>query len=84
MELLLAVVVPSSGIQDRVGAKALLIRLFVHFECLKTIFADGGYTGSLINWALSLFGWNMRVTKCCQQHGFEALLKRWIVERTFA
>ena len=37
-----------------------------------------------INWVLSLFGWNMRVTKCCQQHGFEALLKRWIVERTFA
>ena len=35
MELLLAVVVPSSDIQDRVGAKALLIRLFVHFECLK-------------------------------------------------
>ena len=35
MELLLAVVVPSSGIQDRVGAKALLIRLFVHFECLQ-------------------------------------------------
>ena len=35
MELLLAVVVPSSDIQDRVGAKALLIRLFVHFECLQ-------------------------------------------------
>ena len=33
---------------------------------------------------MSLFGWSMRVTKCCQQHGFEALLKRWIVERTFA
>ncbi len=56
----------------------------MRFECLKTIFADGSYSGSLINWALSLFGWNMRVTKRCQQHGFEALLKRWIVERTFA
>ena len=56
----------------------------MRFECLKTIFADGGYTGSLINWALSLFGWNTQVIKRCQQHGFEALLKRWIVERTFA
>ena len=55
----LAVVAPSAGIQDRVGAKALLIRLFLHFECLKTIFADGSYSGSLINWALSMFGWNM-------------------------
>ena len=84
MGLQLAVVAPSAGIQDWVGAKALLVRLFMRFECLKAIFADGSYSGSLINWALSLFGWNMRVTKRCQQHGFEALLKRWIVERTFA
>ena len=39
---LLAVVVPSAGIQDRAGARALLIRLFLHFEGLKTIFVDGG------------------------------------------
>ena len=44
----------------------------------------GGYTSSLINWALSMFGWNMQVTKRRQRHGFEALPKRWIVERTFA
>ena len=56
----------------------------MRFECLKTIFADGSYSGSLINWALSLLGWNTQVIKRCQQHGFEALLKRWIVERTFA
>ena len=40
MGLLLAVVVHSAGIQDRAaGARALLIRLFLRFECLKTIFA---------------------------------------------
>ena len=48
MGLLLAVVASSAGIQDRVGARALLSRLFLHFECLKTLFADGGYTGTLI------------------------------------
>ena len=53
---LLAVVAPSAGIQDRAGARALLIRLFLHFEGLKTIFVDGSYSGSLINWALSMFG----------------------------
>ena len=42
MELLLAVVAPSVGIQDRVRASALLVRLFLRFECLKTIFTDGG------------------------------------------
>ena len=45
MGLLLTVVAPSAGIQDRVGAKALLVRLFMRFECLKTIFADGSYRG---------------------------------------
>ena len=39
MGLLLAVVVHSAGIQDRAGARALQIRLFLRFECLKTIFA---------------------------------------------
>ena len=55
MGLLLTVVVHSAGIQDRAGAKALLIRLFLHFEGLKTIFADGSYRGRLINWAPRMF-----------------------------
>ena len=45
---------------------------------------DGGYTGSLINWALSMLGWNMQAIKRCQQHIFRVLPKRWVVERTFA
>ena len=44
----------------------------------------GGYTSSLINWALSMFGWNMQVTKRRQRRGFEALPKRRIVRKTFS
>ena len=33
-----------SRYQDRVDVRALLVRLFLHFECLKTLFADGGCT----------------------------------------
>ena len=73
MGLLLAVGAPSAGIQDRVRASALLVRLFLHFECLKTIFADGCYTGSLINWALSMLCWNMLAIKRCRQHIFKIL-----------
>ena len=47
------------------------VRLFLRFECLGTIFADSSYTGRLISWALSLFGWNMRVIKRCQQRIFK-------------
>ena len=71
MGLLLAVVVHSAGIQDRAGVRALQIRLFLYFESLKTIFVDGSYSGSLINWALSMFGWNMQVIKRCQQRIFK-------------
>ena len=84
MGLLLAVVVHSTGIQDRAGAWALLIRLFLYFESLKTIFVDGSYSCSLINWALSMLGWNMQVIKRCQQRVFRVLPKRWVVQRTFA
>ena len=45
----------------------MLIRLFIHFECPKALFVDGGYTGTLIEWALSMLGWNMQVIKRFQQ-----------------
>ena len=57
----------------------MLVRLFMRFECLKTIFADGSYSGRLINWALSLLGWNMQVIERCQQRIFRVLPERWIV-----
>ena len=38
MELLLAMVMHSAGIQDRAGAKASLVRLLLRFACLKTPF----------------------------------------------
>jgi hypothetical protein len=43
MGFLLTVVVHSAGIQDRVGARAVLIRLFGLIPVLRKIFADGGY-----------------------------------------
>jgi len=46
---LLAVVVHSAGIQDRAGARAVLMRLFYRFDTITKVFADGGYTGKLID-----------------------------------
>ena len=39
----------SAGIQDRAGARAVLMRLFYHFDTITKVFADGGYTGKLID-----------------------------------
>jgi len=81
---LLAVVVHSAGIQDRVGARAVLMRLFCRFDTLSTVFVDGGYTGKLIDWAKEMFDYKVEVVKRSDQHAFQVLPKRWIVERTFA
>ena len=76
--------VHSAGIQDRVGARAVLVRLFRRFDTLTTVFADGGYTGKLIDWAKAMFDYRVEVVKRNELHTFQVLPKRWIVERTFA
>jgi transposase len=81
---LLAVIVHSAGIQDRVAARAVLMRLFCLFGTIQTVFVDGGYTGTLIDWAKQMFGYTVEVVKRSEQHLFKVLPKRWIVERTFA
>ena len=55
--LLLMIVVHAGSIQDRTGARAVLLRLGRHFKSIKVIFADGGYTGKLIDWCISMFNW---------------------------
>ena len=69
---LLAVIVHSAGIQDRVAARAVLMRLFCLFATIQTAFVDGGYTGTLIDWAKQMFGYTVRVVKRTDQHLFLA------------
>jgi transposase len=82
--LLLAVVIHSAGIQDRVGARALLLQLAALFCTIRTIFADSAYTGTLVEWVRALFGWTLTIVKRTEAHRFVVLPKRWVVERTFA
>jgi hypothetical protein len=56
---LLAVLVHSAGIQDRRGARLLLIRLDAMFTTLRVVWADGGYAGFLVDWAKGMFNWVM-------------------------
>jgi len=58
--LLLMIVVHSASIQDRVGVKSLLIKMAAKYRRLKTIFADGGYTGKLIAWCFAMFHWTIQ------------------------
>jgi len=78
------VIVHSAGIQDRVAARAVLMRLFCRFDSIRKVFVDGGYTGKLIAWAKERFGYNPEVVPRNQLHTFQVLPKRWVVERSFA
>jgi putative transposase len=80
---LLTVVVHSAGLQDRVGARAVLLRLFRQVRTIQAVIADGGYTGKLIEWTKQMFGWRMEIVKRNELHRFVVLPKRWVVERTF-
>ena len=60
-----------------------LIKMAKKYQKLKTIFADGDYTGKLIAWCFSMFYWTIEIVKRNELHGFKVLPKRWIVERTF-
>jgi|TARA_Y100000310_G_C20457640_1_gene703802 putative transposase len=83
--LLLAVAVHPADIQDRDGAKLVLQRLLGRFPRLELIWTDGGYAGKLVEWALHAGGWRLEVVpRPAEQHTFQVLPRRWVVERTFA
>ena len=83
--LLLDVAVHPANIQDRDGAKLVLQRLLGRFPRLERIWADGAYAGKLVRWARRTGGWRLEVVpRPAQQHTFQVLPRRWVVERTFA
>ena len=85
MGLILGLVVHAANVQDRDGAKQVLGQLTRGFPRLKRIWADGGYSGKLVAWAMDLGQWVLEIIKRnTELHHFEVLPKRWIVERTFA
>ena len=49
--LLLAIAVHAANIQDRDGAKLVLVKLLHRFPRLQVIWADGSYAGRLVAWA---------------------------------
>ncbi|MFQ6027371.1 MAG: transposase [Dehalococcoidia bacterium] len=81
--LLLAVVVHAAHISDSRGVRLLVLRLWCQFPHLQKIWVDAGYKRGCVEWAEAMFGYLLEVVKRTDQ-GFNVLLKRWIVERTFA
>ena len=75
--------VPRHG--DRDGAKLVLSKLPGRFPRLQLIWADGAYGGKPVEWAKTAGGWALElVRRPAQQHTFQMLPRRWVVERTLA
>lgn len=85
MGLLLAVHVHPASIQDRDGAKETLLKIKDLYPLLTLMWADGGYSGKLVDWVQEYFGIKLEIVKRSDDvKGFEILPWRWIVERTLA
>ena len=83
--LILKVLVLPANIQDRDGAKRLPTAFFGRSRRrrLKHLWADGGYTGSLVAWAQRLWRCTIQIVKRTDAHTFRVLPRRWVVERAF-
>ena len=82
--LVLMVVVHTADIQDRDGAKLVLEKAKSLFPRLRLIWADGGYSGRLIDWLMTTCNWVLEIVKRDPDvKGFQVLPRRWVVERTF-
>ncbi|MBO0782879.1 MAG: IS5 family transposase [Ktedonobacteraceae bacterium] len=82
--LLLIVVVHTTSIQDRDGAKLVLEKVPGCFTRLAHIWADGAYTGQLIMWVKVTCRCFLEIVKRSDQSkGFQVLPRRWVSERTF-
>ena len=82
--LLLGVVVHAASIQDRDGAKLLFEKVKGRFPRVRLVWADGGYSGKLIEWLAEFCQWTLEIVKRNEEKGFHVLPRRWVVERTFA
>jgi transposase len=88
--LLLVVLVLPASVQDRDGARKLLLELrhrqiMARVRRVRHLFADGGFAGALVDWARVLLKTTIEVVRKPQgQKGFAVIPRRWAVERTFA
>jgi putative transposase len=85
MGLLLVVVVHAANVHDSQSAMMVIEGLRGRFPRLKTIFADGGYRGELVENVKLIFGWFVSIVlRSDSNKGFVVLPKRWVVERTLS
>lgn len=74
----------SASVQDRDGAKSILLDLYLRTR-VRFVYADAGFAGRLLDWASTILKTTVEVVrKPPEQRGFAVIPRRWVVERTLA
>ncbi|MEV7019698.1 transposase [Streptomyces sp. NPDC093991] len=83
--LVLDVLVTPASTTDRDAARILLPAGKERFRRLARVWTDGGYTGHLTDWGGPASGVALDIVRRSgDAQGFQALPRRWAVERSFA
>jgi transposase len=83
--LLLEVLATPASVQDRDAARPLLFNLHRARRRIRRAWADSVYAGKLQPWAATYLKLTVEIVKRPEdQHTFEVLPRRWVVERTLA
>lgn len=79
-----AVHVTAASVDERAGAKAMLLAAREELPRLKKLWVDAGFDGApFAQWAAEVGPWVVEVVHKAGK-GFAVLPRRWVVERTFA
>ncbi|WAX80193.1 IS5 family transposase [Streptomyces sp. KMM 9044] len=80
---ILMVMVTAANVTDRQAARIMLPGLRERFRELTLVWADGGYTGRLVDCAKEELQLTLQIVKRSDDmKGFVVLSRRWVVERT--
>lgn len=83
--MLIAVMVTAASMQDREGGTQVLAKVRMEMPSLAHVWTDGGYAGKLVEFARQRLPMTLDIVKKSRgQHTFEALPRRWVVERTWS
>jgi transposase len=83
--LLLEILATPASVQDRDAARPLLFNLHRARRRVRRAWADAVYAGKLQSWAATYLKLTVEIVKRpADQHTFEVLPRRWVVERTLA
>jgi transposase len=83
--LLLMVLVTPADTTDRDAACGILPLLRARYRKIRLVWADGGYTGRLVDWAHEKLRLTLEIVKRSDDmSGFVVLPRRWVVERTLS